>query len=436
MNNSSVHAHSVFDREAGFENFVDRPPNYKQSLWYVDDGELHDPGERFISECRPLVEQIMEGGEAPLETAPIPGGLVKFVDTFVRDMRIIPTELSSVEDVVSAFMTFLDYTEPYYLFVDSAVQIISNELKSTYRHRKSGSVLPAEEVETFKVIEGWSFEPYQKIVQVLSHPATRQLILGEAVYRPSTGERLTKEDILCKLDEILYWDTECFAMYVTDILARHYGNMPNQSMDDVMIRSLDSYQARDHLFWYAAFVGCMLWTRSPFALPFLVEYHPIYSSLLYLDTNRQVQYVPNSGGEAVIWNWDVYTHEHLIVEANTPPGTCESCKQTLHCTKYVNARALFAPTCSCGGTIDVEDHNLRNHGYSERCRPYKEANPPFNAYVCQRCLNMAIHKLHNTIRCGRAKCPATSCPHHAGKGAYVAELSKQRRMSLPYIPPR
>jgi hypothetical protein len=359
------------------------------------------------------------------------------VEDFVARFGATPTEFSDVSGVVHYIISFLDFTEPYFLFVDMPVQVASNQLKYTYRHKKSGEVLDPIEMETFLVAPKWEFIPYKKALEVLEHPVTKQILRGEQVFN-AAGNSLTKRDVLDKITELVWGPPGHLHAHVEDWLWRFYDELPDSlpKMTDDVMQSLDSYQRKDNEFWTVAVVGALLWFKSPHSLRYLTEYHPIYWSVLRWDQEgNRFTVVPYSGGEAVIWNWDVYTHNHLVVEANTPPGTCESCKTTLHCTKYLNATALFHPTCSCGSPVDPEDVSGWKHGHSTQCQPYDTAHPSFAAFVCQRCIQMAVFDPGNRGRkCSRMECPATQCPHHAGQAAYIAHLTNRRRMLLTHAP--
>lgn len=423
--------------EYHYEQFTRKTPNYKQTLWQVEDSELYRPGERFIAETSPYVEAIMEQGSGPLENSVVPEGLVAFVQNFVQKLGVDSSENSTVSSVVHYVLQFLDYEEPYFLFVDMPVQIKSNQLVQTYRHKKSRSALNPEEVETFQVAHGWDFKPYKQAVALLEHPVTKQILRGEKVLS-AEGKELSREDIVEKLSIMLWGPPGHLTSHVEDWLYRYYADLPSNSpnMEDINLQALEACQRHDMKFWEIASVGCLMWFKSPHALGYLVDYHPIYSAVLQWNKeDRQFQILPSSGGEAVVWGWDVYNHSHLIIEKNEPPGTCESCKVTLHCTKFLNATALFHPVCSCGKPIDPEDTRGWQCGYGKDCEKYKKEHPAFDAFVCQRCIQMALTDPNNRMRkCDRMQCPAFKCPHHAGQAAYIAHLTEKRRLQLTHQP--
>jgi hypothetical protein len=242
---------------------------------------------------------------------------------------------------------------------------------------------------------------------------------------------------LKKLSEILYGDHPSLLSVIEEWLFTHFSDLRYNGINltDEEILQLDSEQQLDMKFWTVATISVLMWLRSPYAIRFLAEYHPVYQAVLYWDSKAdKVKVVPESGGEVIVNKWDVYTHLHLLVETNSPPGTCESCKQSLHCTKYINAQALFHPVCSCGKLVPVEETEFRGHDWKNGdCRAYLEQHKPFNAFVCQRCIQMALDGRDPLIaRCQRTVCPATQCPHHAGGKAYIHELTRRRTLMLTH----
>lgn len=433
---------STFD-EQEMAHFERRTNGWKQSLWRVDDNELYKPGERFLTEESPYIRATIEQGQGPMELAPVPKGLVAFTEDFVKRFGVISTEHCSVRDVVYRMMQFLDYTDPYFLFVNMPVQLVPNQLKFTYRHRSTGHVLDPSRVEIFQVVHGWNFQPYRDSVAVLEHPLTKAVLRGEHVLHPKTGQPLTREEVLDRMAKGLWGPAEHIRAHVEDWLFHHYTDLEDElraKQDELALDSMEACQRRDSFFWTVATVGCMLWFRSPHALPFLIDYHPIYGTVLYMTEDRQPRLVPYSGGEAVVSEWDVYNHTHLLVEKSAPPGTCECCKTTLHCTKYINATALKFPTCYCGKPVDPQkeryEHDLSYSSVSKTpCSSYFTDHPEFWTFVCIRCMDATMQGRERDpqFRCGRSikdACPATQCSHHAGQGAYLAALRQRRSLSL------
>lgn len=411
-----------------------RPVNYNQNLWRVDDSELHKPGERFISGSSPYLDSIVEKSIAgPLESAPIPKGLLTYVTDAVKAFGVVSSKYSSVEEVLFRVLRWLDFEEIYYLIFGAAVQQNCNQLKFTYRLKKDGTVLPPNRLECFNIVRSFDFPQYKACCEFMDHPMIKAAMAGQVVLHQSKRTPITLDDIFDKLSEILYGDYGGLLSETEQWLYTFYTSLEvNRVMDDEEILNLDSSRNQDSMFWIASTLAALMWFKSPYAIRYLSEYHPVYMKLLrWDDRQKRMVVIPESGGEVVVDGWDVYTREHLIVEESNPPGTCECCKTTLHCTKYVNAQALFHPTCSCGQPVPVEDTDFHGHDWKGTCTSYLSIHPPFNAFVCQRCMYMAINKLEPSVaKCQRTICPATQCPHHIGSRAYMNELTKRRTMLL------
>jgi len=420
---------------ADYFGMTGRPVNYSQNLWKVNDTELHKPGERFMADNSPYLDSIVEQSIAgPLESAPIPKGLVGFVEDAIRTFGVSPTKHSSAKEVLYRVMRWLDFTEFYFLLFDSAVQQNCNQLKFTYRLKEGGSVLSPESLECFNIRSSYDFPHYKGFCELMSHPSVRTVLQGGAVYNPAKSRPVDRIDILEKISKIIYGDFEGLQADVEQWIFDHYSSSSVLAgLTDEELLSLDSDRQFDTTYWMVATLAALVWFKSPYAIRFLSEYHPVYMKLLRWDAKQsRMVVIPESGGEVVVDGWNIYTRENLVVEQANPPGTCESCKQPLHCTKYINAQALFHPQCSCGSLVSVEDANFQGHGWNEGCSAYLRQYPPFSAFVCQRCMYMAINRMpKETTKCQRTSCPATSCPHHIGARAYAYELTKRRTMLLP-----
>ena len=413
-----------------------KPANYTQKLWRVDDSELHKPGERFISDSSPYLDSVIEKSIAgPLESAPLPKGLLIYVQDAVKSFGVVPSKYSSIEEVLFRVMRWLDFGEFYFLLFGSAVQQSCNQLKFTYRFKKDGAVLSPSNLECFGVSRSYDFPHYKACCEFLGHPSIKAVLAGQTVLHSTKREPITLSDIMEKMSTILYGDYGALMAEMEQWLFTYYCSLESSHvLTDEEIFNLDSARQLDSLFWCAVTLSALMWFKSPYSLRFLSEYHPVYMKLLRWDEKTQKMVViPESGGEVIVDGWDIYTREHLIVEENNPPGTCESCKTTLHCTKYVNAQALFHPDCSCGQPVPVEDTDFHGHDWRGDCSAYLAAHPPFNAFVCQKCMYAAVnHRKPNETKCPRAICPATDCPHHIGSRALAYELTKRRTMMLTH----
>lgn len=424
-------------------SYEPRPQDYKQNLWNVNHANFHKPGERFINKGSVYTESISNCGRGPLEGAPLPRGMMKFVEHLVSKFRVVPTKFTSVSDVAWRVLTFLDYTEPYYLFYNSCVQLVPNQLKYTYRHKHSGSVLPPDSIEVFEIMPGWKFQPFKTAWDLLNHPTTDMVIRGEFIKHSKRGDAVTTTDITNKLSALVWGDPEFIESWINEWLMHHYQDVEfDATLPDDEVQSLESFMDKDAEFWRIVALACLLWFRSEHALPFLIEFHPIYGSILGWAKDAKIphSYIePESGGEAIVYKWDVYTHKHLIVEKNAPPGSCDSCHQALHCTKVINAQAINHPICSCDKEIDIMDVNFQKHGYglNSTCSPYREQHPPIAAFGCQRCLGMLLKNRTPDMACEHSPlCPNTGCQWHGGAGLYLRNLTERRKMLLTHNRPQ
>lgn len=420
-----------------YSGITQRPVNYSQNLWRVDDTELRKPGERFLSDGSAYLDSIVEQGIAgPLESAPLPKGLKTFIVDYVGRLGAVPTKYSSIEDVVFRVLRWLDFEEFYYLLFGSLVQQNYNQMKFTYRLKKDGTVLSPKNLECFGVNREFKFEQFKACQDFMEHPMVKAVLAGQEVKHQTKNRPVDKDDILEKISEILYGDYKFLLSDIEQWIYTFYESIESSRMlTDEEEMQLESEKQLDLFFWTSVTLSSLMWFRSPYAVRFLSEYHPVYEKLLMWNSSLdRMVVIPESGGEAVVDGWDIYTRKDLIVEENKPPGTCESCKQTLHCTKYVNAQALFEPVCSCGKLVSVEDVQFIGHTWnSNECGTYLKIHPPFNAFVCQRCIQVAIDGLDSSkAKCQRTICPATQCVHHIGAKAHAYELSKRRMQLLTH----
>lgn len=414
----------------------ERSMNYSQKLWHVNDNELHKPGERFIGDSSPYLDTVIERSIAgPLESAPIPKGLLIYIQDAVKMFGVVPSKYSSIEEVLYRVMRWLDFEEFYFLIFGSAVQLNSNQLKFTYRFKKDGAVLPPNNLECFSVTRSYDFPQYKACCEFLNHPSVVAALSGQTVMHHSKKEPITRRDVAEKMSEILYGDYGAIMAEVEQWLFTYYLSLESSRvMTDEEILSLDSERQLDSIFWSVVTLSALMWFKSPYAIRFLSEYHQIYMKLLRWDEKTgKMAVIAASGGEVIVDGWDIYTRENLIVEENNPPGTCECCKLTLHCTKYINAQALFHGECSCGNSVPIEDTDFSGHDWKGGCSSYLNAHPPFNAFVCQRDIYAAVnHRRPEETKCPRAICPAIECPHHMGNRALAHELTKRRMHQLTH----
>jgi len=422
----------MIEASSTFSQHESRPINYSQTLWNVNHDSMKSPVDRFIQESSIYIDSISDAGQGPLEGAPIPKGMVRFAEWFVNLMGVDATKYSSVNDVAKRVLCYLDYSEPYFLFVDTSVQLVPNQLKYTYRFKNSGGILPPEKIECFKVMNGWDFKPYKLAMDFINHPVTQQVLKGEYVKHTKRGDAVTLEDIHSRIGELIWGSPGFLYSWIDDWLYAFYEDMPLNTASDEEQMSIDSYRQKDYVFWVTAVLGCLVWFKSPHAIPYLTEYHPVYSAILGWDVQGNKPYiVEGSGGEAIIYGWDVYNHHHITVETNAPPGSCDCCQLPLHCTKLVNATAVKHPTCSCGQPVELDDTEFQGHSWGGACGIYRREHPTVPAFACQRCLGLLLKGRNKEWACEQSQtCPNVACSHHAGRAHYLRELTKRRTLML------
>jgi hypothetical protein len=420
----------------------DRPQNYKPSLWQVNDKFVDNPTERFAEKTEfPFLDQAVEAyGAGPLETAAIPAGLKNFCLDFCKKFGCGPSEWAGVEDVIWNVFTHLDYTDPYFLFTDTAVQVSQEHLKYVFKLKDTGSVMPADKIESFQVMRGWDFWPYAKSKELMFHAGTQAVLAGQQIMHKTQNRPVDKSDIIMKLGDILYGRSHMFPDIVEDWIFHYYDGLRyDRRTDEAFVNSLDSISAHDWLFWQVTTVATMLWLKSPHAIPWLIDIHPVYWAVLRIsdETNRAI-IAPGTNGVAIAHGWDIYTLEHFDV-VKVEPGTCGCCGSTVHCTKYVNVAAINADICTCQKAVDIEDVDLEEHNHSA-CNFYRHNNRPVKDYLCLRCLEVGLtnktrgehNQLGDERKCGRMSCPAFGrCKHHPGREAYVQSLTQNRLAAIP-----
>lgn len=418
----------------------------QQNLWKVKDNFVGHPEERFAVAQSPFLEAVSEQGFGPLEASPTPKGLLAFMEDIAEKFSAVPSKFVGAGDVAWQVMRFLDYTEPYYLLVDCPVQLsIGAQLVNTYRHKKSNSVLPPDKIEIFKVNSGYDFKQFRTAADFLAHPGTVAVLSGQYVKHTGRGDRITRRDLVSTLSEILWGNLEFLESWVEEWMYGFYSDLEyDHNLGDDDMLNMRATREQDKPYWYAAAIGALMWFKSPYAVRFLVENHPIYQSLL--EWNKQdgrPEVIPSSGGIAIVEGWDILTLGDVYVESGVLAGSCTVCKQSLHCTKLVNSWAVVDPICDCGKPIKIElqDSNEVYYEYTHKtpeCRTYADRHPgyPRVDYVCLHCLFNKMNKLPQETRCGRTTCPNTMCVHHMGQHAYVRGLTKNRTMMLTQHKPQ
>lgn len=420
--------------DQSFAELNQQTNNKFQNLWKVHDAYMNEPHKRFIKgSASPYIDNVLNSGsEGPLTHAPIPAGLYRYVKSIASDFGVSEENFEYVdyEDVIFSVINYIDYQEPYFLFIDSPVQITEENFAYTYKTEK-GHTLDPESIECFRVIPGWDFRHYRFVKGFMAHPMTREVMAGKRVPSPQKeGGYLTKMDVLKKIAAIVWGESfDFFGGWVDDWMFRHYENLQVDLSREEDAPSIDLIIQKEAPFWNVVSLAVIVWMKSPHAMQYLIAYHPIYGTILDWDEHKQHPVVnANSHGFAVVDGWEIHPGGKLNILKSKPPGSCEKCGNCLHCTKYVNARALFKDDCSCGKGVDPTDVEMINHGWD--CKAKKTCFP---AFVCQKCIFDAVNK-KELMKCGRAVCPNTSCPWHMGKEMRLQALTKNRTLLIDAKP--
>lgn len=425
-NNNFVGSHYEL-RKRDFEADMSRRKAAHERLWTVHDSYVDDPKERFQStKADILIEVNCESGYGPMGDNRPSEDMVLFVTQMLGSFGVSPHRYEA-EDAVQELLYHLDFQEPYWVLCDAAVvSVQGGNVAKTYRFKDTGRTVEPDACEVFEINMGWQFSPYEAMMSMLNHPLAKQIMAGYTVYHPTSKEVLTKQYLLNKVIECVWGPAKGFLWMIDELLENRYQN-------EVYYKSETPYQADDaqinydldRQFFMYAFAAGMLWLRGPQAIQYLIATHPVYAALLSWDeVNRHPLARPDTGNMAVITGWDVYTAEHMHV-VDTPAGTCVGCGQTLHCTKFVNINGLRGDPCTCGrGQHDPQDTILNNH--NNNCAIHTTAKFEF---ICHKCMYNLTYGAE-TIKCGRAVCPNTTCGWHMGEVARRNALTEKRKLML------
>lgn len=409
------------------ERRIHRKKTIHERLWTVHDAYIEDPTRRFkASGGDVLIEHNCENGRGLMSENRIPDAMLTFVQQMLAKFRVTPGKFST-EDVIYELMYHLDFTEPYWLFVDSAVVLCNNgeHLEKTFKLKETGRTLEPDRLELFRINRGWDFAPYAKVMEFIQNPLVQQVLDGYNVVNPTTNRTVIREDILEKVVNGVWGNLQNLYYFCEEILERRYDDEiyhKVNSAEEAEDAAIDYQQELKH--YVHAVAAGLLWLRSPMAVSFLIYAHPIYNTLLRWSEEKNCPIEdPKSGGLAIVTGWEVYTKNQVeIVDA--PAGTCESCGQTVHCTKFVNINALRSDPCTCGHITDPQDTELYMH--SAHCPSRAKAK---FAYMCQKCM-YELSFGTQTPKCGRTTCPNTGCSWHVGANARIRALTEKRKLML------
>ena len=409
--------------------------NKKSELWNVDDRVAHNPNMRFQREQNSFVEMIYEGGgTSVMEGAPLPKGLVTFLETrFLSNLGVKPSRFASLKDVVDRCFHYLDWEEPYFFLVDMPVSLTQDNYVYSYRMKETGSTLKPDKLETFSVQMGWKFPHYSYAHKVVTDPRVKLILQGQQIPHAKTGQPMTMYDILETVCEAVFGNYRYVEGMVEQWKEAFYDDAIWDNSKTKNAEELDHLRKcseEDLPYWLAVTIGIMTWLKSPHGLKFLVQYHPIYYEVLEWDFDADIPKLrKESGGWALVDGWTIFTGKDVERLPGVPPGTCSVSKQHLHCTERVNAKAVMSK-CYCGEPRDIyaEDYYLderRSHPLPT-CRKWEDDNPAQMAFISYAAMYNILNQLDTKTACQRHSCPNTKCSYHAGSAARIRALTDSR----------
>ena len=436
----------------------------RQNLWRVNDTYFTSPEERFQKTESPLYEVASSLTCGPLEGAGIPRGMLSFAERLLALFKANPlSPFVTLEDIAYSLLRHLDFSDMYYVLVNMPVELCTGyELTSTFRFKKSGSVLNPSKLEVFKVVEGYSFPQYRDAVSFLERPDVVAVLEGAYVQHASLGRAVTANDVRRRLQRIVGGDSprsaadgtplegEWIEELVYDLQEGHYEGVGTFDTGDHQrnVDILENARDQDMDSWKIAVTGFLMWLRSPHAIRYLLDFHPIYQAVLEWNAEtQQPQVIEGTKGFSFVYGWDVYTLRELDVEPGVAAGTCVMCKGSLHCTELVNSYGVLNPICDCGEAVQLfvesrddvmydhhESYRGKQIGRKHLCEQYRARYPgyPRIDYLCHHCFQAAHYKTSREAKCVRTECPNTACSHHVGQAMYIQTLTARRRQSLTH----
>ena len=430
-------------------------------LWEVEDQKASlGQGLRFNRSRDVLSEATIEAwGQGVFESISQSHlkELERYVSDFLSFLHCPQFKSFDTMDMIRIMFAYLDYHDMYFCFFDMPVQMVMDQHEYTYIHKTTGETLNPEHTEVFQVVRGWDFAPFKEFKRRISHPSVQAYGKGERVMHGKEQRPINREDILRILCEPVYgtYDENSsqsrqsgIKEYVEDQIDGYLSEQSFDQMNDLeAVTTLKDVRLAIIETTVAAGIAVAAWIKSPMAVPFLSQWHPVYYHILGWDNDTNKAYIEkNTGGEAIVTGWDVYTLKSVTKVESMPAGSCRSCTLPLHCTHIINANALIYKRCSCGKTVHPEDLELRLHSVSggvyggsapdEACIPYRKAHPSMPSFVCYRCAEK--HLLFETAmqaptqyKCSRTVCPNTGCAHHWGEATRRHVLNQRRIRMLP-----
>lgn len=412
-----------------------------KQMWEVDDRLSANPSLKHRRDCRnAYLEAIYEAGCAPpMEGAPIPEGLISFVEKkFLAKFMPPHSRFASIESVVHAIQRYLDWEEPYFFLVDMPISITEENFLHTYRVRKTGSILDPSKIETMRVNMGWKFPHYTYIYRLMEDERTKTVLSGGAVAKPDGTGMVNKEDVLDSVLKASYGNPSYANSMIESWMNNYYEDLryDSNAASAETIKEIEDAADTDVYFWKTVAAATFTWFKSHHGLRYLIKYHPVYYELLDWDTDQDKIVLSDHSrkcGWCVIDGWSILTAMDLDLLDSVSPGTCSVTKQELHCAELVNVPAVRGP-CACGNRRDVREveyYSYNREHRSDVCKLWESKNPIQTAFICYGSLYNILSELPADTKCPRHSCPNTKCSLHAGGSARISALTQQRIKMLP-----
>lgn len=416
----------------------------ERSIWQIDDSIYFNKKEkeRFNDERSTIVEATLEQWGAGcfdnIRVEDYPFELTRFINNFLSMFGVKQSHITKTEDFILQALHYIDYMQPYYCLVDTPVHLTKNHLDKTYKTKSTGETFDPNRIEIFRYNPDHDYKHYNLVKSLFDHEMTKKILRGERVFSQNLNRDMTKKDIYEKIVTIIYGNLNWYEDTVMEMFENYFeGEMYSLSpgaTEAMRCAEIEAAARNDRQAWRLAILACFIWFKSPEALEFFIEYHPVYGSIF--DYNRKsgkYEIADGSGGQILVDGVNIYTMRDVI-SYDAVPGTCEACGVSVHCTQLLNLNAIVNPTCSCGERIDpfhIDPWNSYDAVHrSHLCKPYKEKFPIRSGFVCQHCLYTKINGLPQEVKCGKAVCPNVQCPHHMGELARLRALTEMRTRQL------
>lgn len=446
--------------EPSYTEILSGIENPKHSIWNIDDDAEIQTGREV--ETKGLYGIYDIGYEGPLNNdMNVVYGATRHVKQVLTDLSA-PTSFFDykVESIVSQTLFDIDYQLPYLLFEDTGVEYVPAPTDQLFRVNKKSSqlfnsILNPELIEIYRVKMGFDFKNFFESKKLYTHPNTQRLFAeGPFVIQGADGAPL-HFDLKVVNQELVktLWaaeNTSSFSYFCEEIRDRLCDDIEyDYKKKDQYLDALEQRVLADNhenILDYVKFVILLTisWLKSPMAVRYLVDCHAIYNHLLYEGDDGRIKVHAESGGFVVmlskvdnclgyssVTDIEFFTKEDLDIIPATV-GTCRSCGDSFHCSKYVNISAMENPTCYCGEKVNpLSEVGYDPYGHDSvhtrrECQDFFTLHKPVFGHYCQRCLYKIASKLHSEVPCYRTRCPKVNCRHHQGMVAHMDALKAGR----------